>query len=255
MVKKLTPCLILLFLLNVEIGYAQVTPPRGKAKAGSRVQQENQKKNRGDVGRNKPSSLSHPAVNRSEVKLGIGLGLPILILPSAGPYFYAKFPKYHLGVETYYAQTKFTDPEFQFSGPSFGFGVRYYPDNGGFYVMAGFRQRRINIVDPENFETTLNGEIQKDVIRWDADFRQTHLTTMIGWNIPITGTFCFDIAIGLDVLLSSGLSLSFNELNPDLVTSDEIAAKETDERKSLNKYFKMPVMGQILVGASYVFSL
>jgi hypothetical protein len=116
----------------------------------------------------------------SDFSFAIGAGIPVLVLPSLGGWFLAKWPEQGLGLEASYGLTTFDDPEFSFSGPSYSFGLRYYPGKDAFYLMTGYRQRVIQIEDPEQFQTMIDNEVVEGAIDWRAKLQQSHLTTMIG---------------------------------------------------------------------------
>lgn len=182
----------------------------------------------------------------------LGVGMPVLVLPSLGGWFIAKWPEQGLGLEASYGQTTFADPEFSFSGPSYSFGLRYYPSKGAFYLMAGFRQRLIRIEDPERFQTIIDNEVVEDAIDWRAKLQQSHLTTMIGWQLAINQSLSFDLALGLDYLASNNRSLSHQELSTDLVITEDLAREKKEEEEALDKYFALPVMAQLSFGLTWV---
>jgi hypothetical protein len=61
----------------------------------------------------------------------------------------------------------------------------------------------------------------------------------------------FDIALGLDFLLSSDRTLSHKELSPDLVITEDLDREKKEEEEALDKYFALPVMGQLSVGITW----
>lgn len=186
-------------------------------------------------------------------RIGLGVGFPVVILPSLGAWIYGKLPESGWGVDAYFGQAEFSDPEFSFSGPSYGASLRYYPGDDGFYLAGGLRQRSIEVKDPEEFEQDNNGAVTIGKIHWQGNFRQMHASAMLGWNLPITAGLQFDFSLGVDLLMSSSLDLSYGDLDPGLLSTEELEKETNEEEDDLRRYLASPVMPQLLLGVSWVF--